>query len=239
MADTTPEPTAPEPGDGTAPKPAARKKAPARKPAAKRAPASGTSARASSSSPAQSEAAKAPEVTATPDPEPEPAPASADSSAVHADPAPHDGGRRQHSILDSVRANPMGPVTAGLIVAIAVGLLLSVLVPNDPSVLAMVILGTLLAAAVGFAVRYLSAVPERGLRRQLEALIATAVGVHLMSVTGTVGGEIPLLSDLGAAGPGFNEALLVAFATPAVSTGALLAGLTAAIIVGWARSRHR
>ncbi|WP_062131847.1 hypothetical protein [Demequina aestuarii] len=236
MADTTPEPTAPEPGDGTAPKPAARKKAPARKPAAKRAPASRTSARASSS-PAQSEAARAPEVTATRDTEPAPASAAADD--VHPEPAPHDGARRDHSILDSVRANPMGPLTAGLIVAIAVGLLLSVLVPNDPSALAMVILGTLLAAAVGFAVRYLSAPAERGLRRQVEALIATAVGVHLMSVTGTVGGEIPLLSDLGAAGPGFNEALLVAFATPAVSTGALLAGLTAAIIVGWARSHDR
>ncbi|MDN4480956.1 hypothetical protein [Demequina muriae] len=235
MADTTPEP-----GDGAAQKPAARKKAPARKPAAKRSPASQSAAPASS--PSQSEAAKAPEGTTSPEPATASAatPATAPTAtAAHAEPASHDGSRRDHSILDSVRANPMGPLTAGLIVAIAVGLLLSVLVPNDPSVLAMVILGTLLAAAVGFAVRYLSAAPERGLRRQLEALIATAVGVHLMSVTGTVGGEIPLLSDLGAAGPGFNEALLVAFATPAVSTGALLAGLTAAIIVGWARSRHR
>lgn len=228
MADTTPEPTAPDGPEGPKAKPAPRKKAPARKPAPKSAP---------SSSPSQAEAAKAPEVTATPDPEPAPASAAPDrhhGPSTSAAPAP----RPRGSVLDSVRANPMGPLTAGLIVAIAVGLLLSVLVPNDPSVLAMLILGTLLAAAVGFSVRYLSGPAERGLRRQVEALIATAVGVHLMSVTGSVGGEIPLLSQLGASGPGFNEALLVALATPAVSTGALLSGLTAAIIVGWARGRE-
>ncbi|MFW2513069.1 hypothetical protein ACNI3K_04765 [Demequina sp. SO4-13] len=207
MSDTTPDPPASSAGKGKA------KKAPARKSVSGTAPDS------------------SPEVVATPDPEP--APASAAPSAT-AD-AEGRNPRRGRSVLDGVRDNHVGPLAAGLLVAIAVGLLLSVLVPSQPSVLAMAILGTLLSASVGFAVRFLSV--ERGMRRQIEAFLATIVGVHLMSVTGAVGGEIPVLGQLGIGGPGFNEALLVAFATPAISTGALLAGLSAVIIVGWGRPR--
>ncbi|MFW7413721.1 hypothetical protein [Demequina sp. SO4-18] len=214
MSDPTPEPPTAKPGRGKA------KKTPTRK---------STSQSAAGSTPPA--APTEPEVVATPDPEPAPASAAATAPAA----GKSDRARGGRSVLDGVRDNHVGPLAAGLLVAIAVGLLLSVLVPNRPSVLAMVILGALLSAAVGFTVRYLSV--ERGSRRQLEAFLATSVGVHLMSVTGAVGGEIPLLEQLGASGPGFNEALLVAFATPAVSTGALLAGLTAVIIVGWGRPR--
>ncbi|MFN3865623.1 MAG: hypothetical protein ACK4MD_02795 [Demequina sp.] len=234
MADTTPEPTTPEPlapeqADSTATTPRARKKTPARKSVTKATPARATEA-AASSAPAE------PNVVTTPDPEP--APASAVETQVPAHTAPGAAptpARTDMSILDRVRHNPVGPLAAGLVVAIAVGLLLSVLVPNDPSSLALILLGVLLSAAVGFTVRYLSI--ERGLRRQVEALIATVIGVHLMSVTGALGGDIPLLSQLGVSGPGFDEALIAAFATPPVSTGALVAGLFAAIIAGWARSR--
>ncbi|WP_084038326.1 hypothetical protein [Demequina sp. NBRC 110053] len=192
--------------------------------------------------------------------DPEPAPAAAPEAApeasdaspgqhAHAAPAASPGAvsadaagapaprRTDRSFLDSVRANAVGPLTAGLVVAILVALLLSVLVPGKPSVLAMIILGALLAAAVGFSMRYLS--DAGGLRRQAEAFIAAVIGVHVMSITGLVSGDLPALELIGAEGPSFNDALLAALATPPVSTGGLLAGLSAAIIVGWGARSER
>jgi len=56
-----------------------------------------------------------------------------------------------------------------------------------------------------------------------------------MAVTGTVNGigfgNLPAMLKI--SGPGFDDALLAAFATPAVSMGTILAGLIAAIIAGW------
>jgi len=228
--------------DGPAKKPAARKPA-AKKPAAKR-PAvrkPATSARAAAQSDAAQSDAAQPSVEAAPAAQSAAAesardegvtasaPAAAPAAPASTPPAPPAPGST--SALDRVRANRMGSLTAGLVVAVVIGLLLSVLVPNEPSLLAIVILGTLLSAAVGFTVRYLATC--RGPRRQAEAFVATALGVHLMTVTGVVGGEIPLLAQLGAEGPGFDDAVLAALATPPVSMGGLLAGLTAAIIVGW------
>ncbi|WP_084124306.1 hypothetical protein [Demequina sp. NBRC 110054] len=137
------------------------------------------------------------------------------------------------SILDRWRQNRMGALAAGLIVAVAVGLLLSVLVPSDPNLLAYVLLGLLVTAAVGATVRYLS--PERGLLDQAAAFVAAALGVHLMIVTGAVNSAgSGLLEDvLGVSGPGFDDALMAALGLPMVSTGVLLSGVVAAIIVGW------
>jgi len=135
------------------------------------------------------------------------------------------------SFLETLRRNRMGALTAGLVVAIVLGLLLSVLVPSDPGALAMIILGALLAAAVGFTVRYLST--GRGLITQLVAFVATALGVHLMAVIGTATGSMSGLEQFGVTGPSFNDALLLAFAAPAISAGLVLAGLVAAIIAGW------
>ncbi len=240
MSDTTPQSPNPEQGDGAAKTPAPRKKAPVRKTTAKPAPASNQPAsNAGPTSPAQAEAAGNPDVVATPDPEPAAASAGQRDGTTGSTPAttapiPTTHGSSR-SVLDGVRDNPVGPLFAGLLVALAVGLLLSVLVPDEPSALAMIILGVLVAASVGFTVRLLSS--ARGLRNQVDAFLAAVVGVHVMAITGTVGGDIPVLSELGASGPGFNEALLIALATPAASAGTLLAGLTAAIIVGWSRNR--
>lgn len=220
---------------GPAKKPAARK-APARKPAAK---AAATSSKAHAPAAAKAEQP----AVATPDPEPAatvapdsgPVPETTNADAVAAEQEAARDSERRGSILDGVRANPMGPAAVGLAVAIGIGLLLSVLVPSDPNTLALVILGVLLSAAVGFSMRYLSVL--RNAARQLEALVITVIGVHVMSVTGALGGDVPLLSQLGVSGPGFNEALLAALATPPVSTGGLIAGIVAAIIVGWGRAR--
>ncbi len=137
------------------------------------------------------------------------------------------------SVLDRLRRNRMGALTAGLVVAIVVGLLLSVLVPSDPNLLAYILLGALVTAAVAFTVRFLS--PERGLLDQVSAFVAAALGVHLMLVTGAVNSAgSGLLEDvLGVSGPGFDDALMAALAVPTVSTGVLLSGVVAAIVVGW------
>ncbi|GIG55329.1 hypothetical protein [Demequina activiva] len=222
MADDASAPSGSEEAPA-APKRAPRK-SPVRKPAATKAPATRRPAAANAAAPAS---ASAQDVAP---------PADAASDAPAAEPpasAPAVEPSHSRSILDRVRENRVGPVTAGLIVALVVGLLLSVLVASEPSVLAMTILGALLAAAVGFAVRYLATGPS--LLLQAETFLVTVIGIHLMGVTGMVGGDIPLLSELGAQGPGFNEALLVALATPPVSTGGLFAGVVAAIIVGWGR----
>jgi len=219
MADETPGPAGgdtPAAGKAGAKRtPAARKPA-AKKTAAKSSPATKAPAAKPASAPATSASvatAQAPEATA-------PAPAA---------PAASPGG--SGSFLDKVRDNRMGTLTAALVVALVAGLLLSVLVPNEPGLLAMVILSTAIAAAVGFTVRYLAHC--RGLRQQVIALIATVIGVHVMSVTGAVGGEIPVVGDFIDAGIAFDDALLAALATPALSTGAFLSGLIAAIIAGW------
>ncbi|PKQ25585.1 MAG: hypothetical protein CVT64_09190 [Actinobacteria bacterium HGW-Actinobacteria-4] len=150
-----------------------------------------------------------------------------DATPAAPEPTPADSG----SVLATLRQNQVGGLLAGLVVAIAVGLLLSVLVPSDPNVLALIVLGLLMAFAVGFTVRLTSA--HRGLTSQAVALVVTALGVHLMVVTGMVGGGNETLQLLGAEGPSFGDALLAALATPVVSSGALLTGLIAVLIVGW------
>ncbi|WP_062298520.1 hypothetical protein [Demequina maris] len=140
------------------------------------------------------------------------------------------------SVLERVRANRVGPLAAALTVAVVVALLLAILVPSEPNLYASVLLGLLLTAAVGFTTRYLSR--EHGLLTQLTAFVATVIGVHLMAVTGSIdgvasGGAGQLLELIGASGPGFDDALLTALATPAITTGGIIAGLVAAIIAGW------
>lgn len=166
---------------------------------------------------------------------PEPVPQTAQADAVAAQSQADQDEQRRGSLLDGVRANAMGPAAVGGGVAIGLGLLLSVLVPSDPNVLAMIILGALIAVAVGFSVRYLSVL--RNVARQFEALVATVIGVHVMSVTGALNQDLQVLSGLGVSGPSFNDALLAALATPPVSTGGIIAGCIAAIIVGWGRVR--
>lgn len=146
------------------------------------------------------------------------------------------------SFLERLRRNRVGALAAGLVVAVVVGLLLAVLVPAEPNLYASLVLGALLAAAVGFTVRYLSVC--RGLRAQATGFVATVLGVHLMITTGTANavmgrGQAPLRELLGAQVPGFDDALLAALAIPAVSTGGVVAGLVAMVIVGWgARGHH-
>ncbi|WP_084077176.1 hypothetical protein [Demequina sp. NBRC 110057] len=139
------------------------------------------------------------------------------------------------SALEHVRRTPMAPFTAALAVGILLGLLLSFLVPDDPGALALVVLGAAVAAAVGYTARLLSS--DASWWTLGAAGIAAAVGVHLMAVTGTVGGGNAVLEMLGGEAPGFNDALLTALATPPLSAGTLLAGVVAAIIAGWGRQR--
>lgn len=153
----------------------------------------------------------------------------ASAASTGADVAGHPPART--SILESVRRNRMGVLTAALVVSLVLALLLSMLVPTTPGAFVMILLGTIMAFAVGFTVRYLST--GRGLLTQLVAFVATILGVHVMAVTGVASGSIPALESLGAAAPSFNEALLVALAVPALSAGGVVAGLVAAIIAGW------
>jgi hypothetical protein len=145
------------------------------------------------------------------------------------------------SVLERLRRNRMGAVLGGLVVAIALALLLSVLVPNSNLLLALTLLGLAEAFAVGFTVRYLSGC--RGLRHQVTAFVLATIGVHVLATTGLVNqklGEVSgLLSSVfsGAKGVGgglgWHDAVMSALATPAISTGAILCGLVAAIIAGW------
>ncbi len=159
-----------------------------------------------------------------PTPEPQPTP----ESAVQPPP----------SVLGRLRGNRMGAVLGGLVVALVLGALLSVLVPDSQLLLALALLGLAEAAAVGFTVRYLS--ERRGLAPQLTAFGLTAIGVHVLAGTGLVNQQIGNLGDL--AGPlgggltsglGWDDALVGAMVTPAISTGAVVCGLIAAIIAGW------
>lgn len=135
------------------------------------------------------------------------------------------------SVLESLRHNQVGGLFSGLTIAVAVGLLLSVLVPDEPNLLALTLLGLLMAAAVGFTVRATSL--HRGVLSQAAALVATVIGVHLMTVTGAVGGVLPGLPGGVGGDINFDDAAVVALATPAVAVGPVLAGLIAVIIVGW------
>lgn len=145
------------------------------------------------------------------------------------------------SVLERLRRNRMGAVLGGLVVAIAVALLLSVLVPDSNLLLALTLLGLAEAFAVGFTVRYLSGC--RGLRHQVTAFVLATIGVHVLATTGMVNQKFGDLSGLLSGvlggskgiggGLGWDDAVMAALATPAVSTGAILCGLVAAIIAGW------
>ena len=142
------------------------------------------------------------------------------------------------SVLGRLRGNRMGAVLGGLVVALLLGALLSVLVPDSQLLLALILLGLGEAAAVGFTVRYLSEC--RGLRTQVTAFVLTAIGVHVLATTGVVNQQIgdigglagPLGGALGS-GLGWDDAMLAALAIPALSTLAVVCGLIAAIIAGW------
>jgi len=145
------------------------------------------------------------------------------------------------SVLERLRRNRMGAVLGGLVVAMALALLLSVLVPDSNLLLALTLLGLAEAFAVGFTVRYLSGC--RGLKHQVTAFVLATIGVHVLATTGMVNqkfGDLTglLSSVLGGSkglggGLGWDDAVMSALATPAVSTGAILCGLVAAIIAGW------
>ncbi len=136
------------------------------------------------------------------------------------------------SLLERLRRNRMGGLAAGLGVAVVLGSLLSILVPDDHVLLALVILGAALSAAVGFTVRYLTY--NRSLLTQLAAFVSAAIGAHVMSVAGSVNQSASGLFELiGGQGPSWEDSMLSALAMPTVSTGAMLCGLVAAVIAGW------
>lgn len=168
--------------------------------------------------------------TPSPAPEPQPTPESHFTPELAAQPAP--------SVLGRLRGNRMGAVLGGLVVALVLGALLSVLVPDSQLLLALALLGLAEAAAVGFTVRYLS--EYRGLATQVSAFALTAIGVHVLATTGMLNQQIGNLGGL--AGPlgggltsglGWDDALVGAMATPAIGTGAVVCGLIAAVIAGW------
>lgn len=193
-------------------------------------------------------AARTPRSPATPEPVQPPevevvaADASVADATVVAPAAPVVPVAESPSVLERLRRNRMGAVLGGLVVAIAVALLLSVLVPDSNLLLALTLLGLAEAFAVGFTVRYLAA--SRGLRYQVTAFALAAIGVHLLATTGMVNQKLGDLSDLlssafggprggGGSGLGWDDAVVSALATPAVSTGAIVCGIVAAIIAGW------
>lgn len=166
--------------------------------------------------------------SATPKPELTPEPVA--TAVAPAQPSP--------SVLGRLRSNRMGAVLGGLIVALVLGALLSVLVPDSQLLLALALLGLAEAAAVGFTVRYLS--ERRGLTTQVTAFVLTAIGVHTLATTGIVNQQLGSLTELVGllgrglgSGIGWDDAFVGAMATPALSTGAVVSGLIAAIIAGW------
>lgn len=172
--------------------------------------------------------ARKPTTAVTPTPKPAPQPVA--TTPPPAQPSP--------SVLGRLRGNRMGALLGGLIVALVTGALLSVLVPDSQLLLALALLGLGEAAAVGFTVRYLS--EWRGLTTQVTAFVLTVIGVHVLATTGIVNQQLSNLGDLAGflggglgSGIGWDDALVGAMATPAVSTGAVLCGLIAAIIAGW------
>ena len=84
--------------------------------------------------------------SATTEPEATPEPAATTPPPVQPSP----------SVLGRLRSNRMGAVLGGLVVALLLGALLSVLVPDSQLLLALILLGLAESAAVGFTVRYLS-----------------------------------------------------------------------------------
>ena len=139
------------------------------------------------------------------------------------------------SAIEHVRRTPMAPAAVALGVGVIAGLVLSFLVPDDPGAFAMLVLGAAVTAAVGFTVRFL----VRDVRPFTlgVAAVSAGLGVHVMGVTGSLQGSLPLLDQVGVGGPGFNDALLAALAVPPFSAGALMAAAVAAIIAGWGRAR--
>ena len=204
-------------------------------------------ASAAKATPAKASAAKAAPMTAAVPAAPAvPAVPAAPATQVVAPPAPVEyappappAGPAAPSVLERLRRNQMGALLGALVVALALGLLLSLIVPDSQLLLALVIFGVAEAAAVGFTVRYLTVL--RGLSTQLTAFVAAAIGVHLLATTGVVYQKIgdvdQLLGGFGMPGAdtglGYDDSLLVGLWTPTVSTGAILAGLVAAIIAGW------
>jgi len=187
-------------------------------------------------------AASTPRSPATPEPVQTPvveapaAEATAPVAPVYATPV-----AQAPSVLERLRRNRMGAVLGGFVVAIPLALLLSVLVPNSNLLLALTLLGLAESLAVGFTVRYLSGC--RGLRHQVTAFVLATIGVHLLATTGMVNQKLGDVSGLlssvlggskGVGGSlGWDDAVMSALATPAVSTGAILCGLVAAIVAGW------
>ncbi|NTV38820.1 MAG: hypothetical protein HGA51_02525, partial [Demequinaceae bacterium] len=190
-------------------------------------------------------AARTPRSSATPESvEPtEVSPVATEVSPVAADvAAPVAPAPQSPSVLERLRRNRMGAVLGGLLVAIAVALLLSVLVPESNLLLALTVLGLAEAFAVGFTVRYLAVC--RGLKHQATAFVLATIGVHVLATTGMVNQKLGDVSGIlsGAfagsrgnrgSGLGWDDAVMSALATPAVSTGAIVCGLVAAIIAGW------
>ncbi len=215
---TTPTPRA---GSAAAPK------APARKPAARKSADAATVALP---------AATDPVVVAPVDAPPAPAP----HAAPAAPPAPP-ARPASASVLERLRRNRMGAVLGGLVVSLALGLLLSLIVPDTQVLLALIIFGMAEAVAVGFTVRYLT--DWRGLSTQLTAAGTAAIGVHVLATTGVIYQSFGDLGELmqglfggrgdQGTGLGFDDALLAGLWTPTVSTGAIIVGLVAAIIAGW------
>ena len=139
--------------------------------------------------------------------------------------------------IDDVRDNRMGGLTAGLVVAAVLAPLLAVLVPDTQALLGLGLLGTALAVAVGFAVRFFSG--SHDLTTQVAAFVVTVLGVHIVGTTGSIHTKLAdlgaLTELLGSAGLGFDDALLASLSTPALSTGGVITGLIAAIIAGWGK----
>ena len=187
-------------------------------------------------------AASTPRSPATPEPvQPPEVEVLAAEATVLVAPASQTPASQTPSVLERLRRNRMGAVLGGLVVAIALALLLSVLVPDSNLLLALTLLGLAEAFAVGFTVRYLSGC--RGLRHQVTAFVLATIGVHVLATTGMVNQKFGDLGGLLSSaltgskgiggGLGWDDAVMSALATPAISTGAVLCGLVAAIIAGW------
>ncbi len=124
------------------------------------------------------------------------------------------------SFLDVLRRNRVGGLLSGLIVMLAAALILSAAVPDDLNVVIALLLITLLAAAIGFAVRVTSA----------------NQGAGTLLVAGTLAGlGTPIMFGTGSSEASFGDALLGSMYEGFFFVAAALAAVISVICAGWGK----
>ena len=125
------------------------------------------------------------------------------------------------SMLDTLRASPVGALLAGLVTMFVAAALLSGALPDEPNLLT-IILTILLGMAVGFGVRV--ATKEANVGAYLAAGLLSAVGYSMMTNTASANAV---------EGVEFWDAYAGSLGTDFFAIGSGIAAAAAVITVGW------